>query len=387
MTSYRDSEGAFHEAARASTGSEDFGDEGYLDGLRMLLGSLDDEARLTDVGDLVMRGMIVEALKGRLRSESGFARFSGAEETPIDRPIFIVGLPRTGTTALHHLMAQNPVLQGLEIWLAGAPKPRPPRRAWAEDPDFVASDKQIRSLYERSPEMKAIHFMSAELPDECWRLFSQDFAHSSWEAQSYVPTYSKWWAQHDMRPAYRRHRRNLELIGHGEPSRRWLLKDATHLFALDALLDAYPDACIVQTHRDPAKLIGSVCSLCWSSRQPLNREDDPNAFGSATLALWERAIGSTMAARRGRPAAQFYDLPFERFVADPVRIVGEIHQYFGIDYPAEAAAAVAGFREVNPPGKHGGHSYRLSQWGLDAAKIRERFQPYAQEFDITPEDT
>lgn len=382
MNDFRASEDAFHEAAMASTGHDDFGDGAYREGLRTLLGALDDEAKLSEVGDLVLKGMIVEALKGRLRSESNFARFPGSAGAPVERPVFIVGLPRTGTTALHHLMAQNPALQSLELWLSGAPKPRPPRAAWSDDPDYVASDGQTRSLYARSPEMKAIHFMAADLPDECWRLFSQDFAHSSWEASASIPSYSRWWAQHDMRPAYRRHQRNIQLIGHREPERRWLLKDATHLFALDALLDVYPDARIVQTHRDPAKLIGSVCSLCWASRRPLNVEDDPDEFGRATLALWERAILSTMASRRKHPTAEFYDLPFERFISDPIGVVREIHDRFDLPYTDEAARAVQSFRDENPPGKHGDHAYDLSDWGLEAGEIVERFRPYIDEFDI-----
>lgn len=382
MNDFRASEEALHDAARASTGLDDFGDDAYREGLGALLDSLDSEARLTEVGDLVMKGMIVEALKGRLRSEASFARFPEASDAPIQKPVFIVGLPRTGTTALHHLMAQNPALQSLELWLTGAPKPRPARDTWPDDADFVASDAQTRALYERSPDMKAIHFMSAELPDECWRLFSQDFAHSSWEASATIPSYSKWWAGHDMRPAYRRHRKNVQVIGHREPDRPWLLKDATHLFAVDALLDVYPDARIVQTHRDPKRLIGSVCSLCWSSRRPLNVDEDPNAFGRSTLALWERAILSTMAIRRERPDAEFYDLPFEKFVADPVGVVAEIHERFDLPYSADAEARVTKFHQDNPPGKHGGHTYRLEDWGFESGEILERFRAYVREFDI-----
>lgn len=382
MTTFRDAESALHDAARAATGLDDFGDDGYLEGLRVLLGSLDDDARLNEVGDLVSRAVIVDALKARLHSEAGFTRFPQTADEPIRQPIFIVGLPRTGTTALHHLIAQNPALQGLELWLSGTPKPRPPRASWPSDRDFLASDRTIRQLYARSPEMKAIHFMSAALPDECWRLFGQDFAHSSWEAQSYVPGYSRWWARHDMRPVYRRHRRNLQLIGQPEPRRRWLLKDATHLFALEALFEVYPDARVVQTHRDPTKLIGSVCSLCWSSRQPLSDHHDAEAFGRATLALWERAIRSTMEVRRGLDPSRFYDLPFEKFLADPLGVVAEIHEWLGLEYSGEAEAGARRFREANPPGKHGDHAYELSDWGLRAGEILERFGDYVEEFGL-----
>ena len=382
MSSFRDSEEAFHEAARAATGLRDFGDARYREGLGVLLGALDDEAQLGEVGDLVLRAMIVQALQARLRMEASWAAAPAAADAPVDKAIFIVGLPRTGTTALQHRMLQNSALQGLELFLSGAPKPRPPREAWADDADFVASDRQTRSLYERSPEMKAIHFMAADLPDECWRLFSQDFAHSSWEAQCRIPSYSRWWAAHDMRPVYERHRRSLQLIGHREPDRRWLLKDATHLFALDALLDVYPDATIVQTHRDPVALIGSVCSLCWTTRQPLNEIDDPAAFGKATLALWERALFATMESRRAHPKARFIDIEFERFVDDPLAVVGNLHEALDVPYGADARARVERFHRDNPAGKHGRHAYDLAAWSLREEEIRERFRPYAETFDL-----
>ena len=258
--SFAADEEAFHEAARRATGLEDFGDAEYLEGLRVLLDSLDGEARLNPQGQLATRGMIVEALAARLRSEDGWAAHPEHADFPIGAPLVIIGLPRTGTTALHQLLSQDSGFQGLELWLATAPKPRPPRATWPDDDDFQACDVRMRRIYERSPAMRAIHFMAADLVDECWHLLAQSFAHSGWQANADVPSYARWWAGHDMGPAYERHRRNLQLIGHSDPDRRWLLKDATHLFDLEAFLRVYPDARIVHTHRDPVKLIPSVCS-------------------------------------------------------------------------------------------------------------------------------
>ncbi len=380
--SFREAEEALHREAREACGFDDFGDDEYLPGLRTLLESLDTEARLTSVGRMVVRSMIVEALVARLHTAHGRARFPECRDAPVAGPLVIVGLPRTGTTALQHLLAQSPDLQGLELWLASTPKPRPPREAWARDAGFRACDERMRFVAERSPDLQAIHPMAADLPDECWRLLSQSFAHSSWQANTNVPGYARWWASCDMRPAYRQHRRNLELIGHREPERRWLLKDATHLFALDAFLDVYPDAMIVQTHRDPLKLVPSVCSLCWAARRPLNESEDRARFGRATLELWERAILAAHRVRQGRSPEQFYDLPFERFASDPLGAVRDIHAYFDLPYDDEAEAAIRGFRERNPPGKHGEHAYALEDWGLDAGEIRERFRPYVEAYDV-----
>lgn len=382
MRSFRESEQALHDAARAQVGHDDFGDDAYLEGLRALLGSLDDDARLTPVGDLAIRGTLIDALKGRLHSERGWAASPACATVAIERPLVIIGLARTGTSALHHLLALDPALQGLPLWLAHTPRPRSPRAEWERDSDFCACDERMSALYQRSPQMRAIHHMAADQVDECWYLLSQSFAHSSWEANAYLPSYSKWWAQHDMRPAYERHRRNLQLIGQREPERRWLLKDSTHLFDLGAFLSVYPDAMIVHTHRDPVSVIASTCSLCWMAHEPLNEGADPASFGRATLALWQRAIDNSMAVRRRCDAAQFYDLQFRDFQRDPLAAIRDIYDHFGLPLSDVATTAMHRFRAENPPDKRGEHRYELDTWSLSVDEIRERFRPYVERFDI-----
>ncbi|MEE2677368.1 MAG: sulfotransferase [Myxococcota bacterium] len=379
------SEAEFHAAAREACGLEDFGDGEYREGLRALLESLDRDAALNPVGHLTLRGSIVEALVGRLLSEDGWARHPECTAAPVEQPLVILGLPRTGTSALQQLLAQDPALQGLEYWLSITPKARPPRNTWAEDPEFRSCDERLRLLYEQSPGMKAIHFMQAGAVDECWRLLSQSFAHSSWHAWANVAHYEHWWSRHDMRPAYQRHRKNLQLIGHREPEKRWLLKDSTHLFDLDAFLSVYPDARVIQTHRDPVRAIASVCSLCWAARQPLNENPDPAAFGRATLDLWERAVLGAVAARTKHDPAQFFDLPFGAFQSDPLAAIEAIYAHFGIAYSEAAETAMRRFRTENPRDKHGAHHYDVETWGLDPDEIRERFQAYVEAFDVPSE--
>jgi hypothetical protein len=185
-----------------------------------------------------------------------------------------------------------------------------------------------------------------------------------------------------MTPDYEHHKRNLQLIGHREADKRWLLKDSTHLFDLGAFLSVYPDAMIIHTHRDPVPVIASTCSLCWSSRQPLNDNADPIEFGKSALALWERAISNTMAVRRERDESRFYDLQFSDFQRDPLAAIGRIYDYFGLELTSRAEQAMRSFRADNPPGKHGSHSYQLEDYGLSADAIRERFQPYVERFGI-----
>ncbi len=368
----------YHEVAAEARGLHDFGKDDYREALSVLCQSLDEDAHLNPVGEFAFEAMITDALKARLLCEAGWRAAPEASELEIERPIVIIGLPRTGTTALHHLMAQDPGIQALEHWLQRTPKPRPPRTAWQDDPDFLTSVARVDLMFARSPEMRAIHEIEADLPDECWNTFSQNFVHSSYEANADVTQYAAWWATCDMVPVYERHKRNVQLIGHREPKKRWLFKDATHLFGPEALLEVYPDALIVQTHRDPVPMIGSVCSLCWSARDALNEGTDAQEFGRSTLALWERSINTMMKAREGRDPKQFYDLPFGQFVQDPVAAIRDIHRYFDLEFTAEAESATQEFRAAHPKGKHGAHEYTLEEWGLDEDEVRERFRRYTE---------
>ncbi|MEZ4354473.1 MAG: sulfotransferase [Myxococcota bacterium] len=395
MPGFSDSIEAFQDAARAARGLDDFGADDYREALGVLCRSLDTEARLTPVGREAVRGLIVDALIARLVLEAGWRRHPEAGEVPIEAPIVIVGLPRSGTTALHHLMSRSPGVQSLEHWLMRTPRPRPPRARWGEDPDFREAADRLESVYARSPAMRAIHEIEADLPDECWNLFAQCFAHSGWPANVDVPGYAAWWLECDMEPAYRRHRRAVQLIGLGAPPGgpgttppRWLFKDSTHLFALDALLATYPDARIVQTHRDPAQVLPSVCSLCWSSRAPLNETDDRKVFGRATLDLWQRGMDDFLRVRKqdeARHPERYLDLPFARFTADPIAAIREIHERFDLPWNGETEQTMRRFRAERPPGRHGGHRYGLEEWDLEADEIEARFAPYLRRFDVARE--
>lgn len=376
---------AMHAEAVAARGHDDFGRDDYREALGVLCEALDGDASLTPTGELAVRGMLVDALSARLDCEAGWARHPEAADHAVEAPLVIIGLPRTGTTALHHLMSRDPATQALEHWLMRTPKPRPPADRLRDDADFLAAEARVAMIFERSPDMKAIHEIEADLPDECWNLFAQQFIHSSYEANADVARYARWWIEQDLTPVYRRHRRNVQLIGHREPEKRWLFKDATHLFDLDALLAVYPDARIVQTHRDPVALIPSVCSLCWSARSALNEGTDPIAFGAATLDLWHRGIDDMMSARARHPEARFFDLAFDRFVADPIAAIAEIHDAFDLPFTDAAESAMRAFRAARPKGRHGAHRYALDDWGLDADAIRERFADYTRAYAVRDE--
>jgi len=376
---------ALHEAAIRTTGFEDFGDDEYREGFAVLMHALEEEADLSPMGRAVAAHMTVNALASRLHAERGWRDHSACLDAGIEGPLVIVGLPRTGTTALHHLLAHDPANQGLELWLGEFPMVRPPRAQWEKNDHFIRCRDTLAAQFDANPDLIAAHEMNADEVDECWHVFRQSFASVTFECTATVPSYSAWWSEHDMLAAYQRHRDNLKLIGHGSMEKRWVLKDPSHLFAMEALFDVYPGACVVLTHRHPVKLIPSVCSLNSRFRAGMDNTPDPVAHGREQLELWGRGIDRTMEARRSRDAARFFDMDFRDFVADPVAMVRRIYDHFGFELTPAVEQRLIDWQTANPQGKHGAHHYTLEEYGLSANAIEERFAAYLEEFQVTAE--
>ncbi len=377
MSVGRDSVGTvedLHASATKIAGLPDFGTDDYRDGLEVLLESYAREAGLTPQGNKVKRAFLRGALVARLFSEAAWKQYPEHVHIPIERPVFVTGLPRTGTTALHRLLTADPGHQGLEMWLSEVPQPRPPRQTWPDNPVFQRMQVAFEQHHVERPEFMGVHHMSAEQVEECWQLLRQSMRSVSFECLAHLPTYSAWLAKQDWRTAYRRHRRNLQLIGLRDADRRWVLKNPSHLFALPALLDAYPDALIVQTHRNPRTAIASVCSLNAQASAGWSTVYQGKVIGRDQLDLWARGLEEFMAARAQYPAAQFFDVRYEDFVADPIGTVESIYEHFGLDLSNEAISAM---RVLHTEGTTGArkprHHYELSDFGLTAEEVDQRF--------------
>src|SRR5215472_5920361 len=368
------SPGDLHASATKITGLADFGADDYRDGLAVLLDSCAREAGLTEAGTKVFRAFLRGALVARLLSEAGWARYPEHAGVAIERPIFVTGLPRTGTTALHRLLTADPAHQGPELWLTEVPQPRPPRETWAGDPVFG----RIQAMYERHhvahPEFMGVHYMAADQVEECWQLLRQSMRSVSWECLAHLPSYSAWLAGQDWTSAYRRHRRNLQLIGLPDRGRRWVLKNPSHLFAADALLAVYPDALVIQTHRAPRTAIASVCSLAAQASAGWSTTFTGPVIGRDQLELWARGLEQFWAVRARHDPAQFFDVDYAEFTADPVRTVEAIYAYFGLALTGPARAAMRALRAHSAPAGVGpAHRYALSDFGLTGEQVDERF--------------
>lgn len=378
---FRDAEQPLHDAASTATGLDDFGRDDYREGLRVLLESYDREASLSEAGRANTYGLLQSCLQGRLLARHGLRQRPDCREQPIERPVFIVGLPRTGTTVLHRLLAEDPANQGLEYWLGCAPMPRPPRAAWPAQPAFQRVDGELSALMAANPGLKAIHAMSADTVDECRLLLMQSFANVTFQSNAGVPSYAYWLAQTDLAPAYRHYADCLRLIGADAPGRRWILKDPSHLWAMGTLLQTFPDALIVQTHREPSQLIASVSSLVLNARRGNEPGVSPVQVGREQLDQWAKMLTRSMAVRERFPD-HFHDIYFSDFLADPLAVVKAIYARLGTALSAAGEAAMRRWIAANPQHQHGGHRYAAADFGLDQAAIRARFADYSRRFGL-----
>lgn len=365
-------------AAVRTTGLSDFGWVEGTDheaGLRLLAEDLaSPEAGLTPLGNYFQRSEVKGALVGRLLTQARFTEHPEHAEVPIERPVFVMGLPRTGTTALHRLLHADPVAQGLEMWLTQFPQPRPPRETWEDDPIFTAMQQAFSAHHVESPDFMGIHYMDATTVEECWRLLRQTGKSNSYESLAHVPRYTAWLQTQDWTDAYARHKQNLQLVGLNDTDKRWVLKNPSHMTALDALMTVYPDALVVYTHRDPVVCIASSCSLSAETTVGHSTTYTPEVVGSTQLDLWSRAYHAYHDARPSYDDAQFADVAFADLVADPLGVVRGVYEQFGLDFTPEAQAAVAEIdRESKQGGKAPSHRYSLADYGLEEADVRKAF--------------
>ncbi|MQA60197.1 MAG: sulfotransferase, partial [Actinophytocola sp.] len=299
-----------HASATKITGLTDFGEDDYLEGLEVLFSSYQQEAELPPLGNSVHRAFLRGALVSRLISEAGWRQYPEYADVPIERPIFVTGLSRTGTTALHRLLTADPAHQGLELWLTEVPQPRPPRDTWQDNAVYRGIEAAYQQHHVANPEFMGLHYTAADTVEECWRLLRQCSKSVSYECLAHLPTYSRWLVGQDWTGAYARHRRNLQLIGLLEPGKRWVLKNPSHLFALDELLATYPDAMVIQTHRAPRTAIASTCSLSLATTADWSTAFTPRQIGRSQLDLWARGLEGFTAARARHDPAQFYDVSY-----------------------------------------------------------------------------
>ena len=374
------------QAASDASGLDDFGPRDFEAGFDVLLEAYAQESRLTELGRQLVHDEIVGDLVGRLQVVEQLKRRPEIRETRLERPIFILGLPRSGTTTLHHLLQQDPDSQVLEYWLGVVPKSRPPRDTWQADPDFQRVAEVLRLTYEADPNLRALHDVSAEGAGECRFVFRHLFKDDSYDHTAHLPSYRAWFDAQPMDDVYRWYHDVLKLIEYPSRGKRWILKYPPHLRCLHELFREFPEACVIHTHRDPARVIPSYASLLAHFSAVYEERVDPHEIGALSARLWQERIAQGLRARKalGRES-QFVDLHFREVLADPVGSLQRAFEAFGLPLSEVAVERMHAWIAHHQPERHGVHDYSAETYGLDAAELSDAFADYRAHFDIPPE--
>ncbi len=372
-------------AARRESGLRDFADESFREPLRELLSSLEEEAQLHPLGRLLLRQSLVRALVNRLRLEDLCRRHPEIGELPVREPVFVLGLQRTGTTLLHRLLTCEPSLRPLLSWEALNPAPFPGEAArGGRDPRMRLAEIAERGLRYLAPEFFAIHPVEAHAPEEDVLLLDLSFMSPTADATLSVPRYSAWIRDTDQRPSYRMFRRAIQLLLWQRPG-RWLGKTPHHLENLDVLLDVFPDAKIIQTHRDPVRVVASYASMMAHGRAVFSDRVDAHEVGEQLAGRAVRAVTRAMQVRERASGESFCDVAYPDLLADPLKEIRRIYDFLGLPLAPTIEASMQRWLAANPQNKRGVHRYRLEDFGLDRAQLERSFEPYRQRFGISPE--
>ena len=370
-------------AARAAK-SDEFGDESFLDALPVLSDAISREADLSWLGRVMFRQQLLGFLQNRFSVYRYRAAHPEVAGVPIERPLFVVGYPRTGTTILFNLLAQDPANRVPLSWEVQFPDPPPQGETFSTDPRIDKARKYFGYMDIMAPSLASIHEVGAEVPQECMPIVAQTMLGPQFNVTFNVPSYQAWVDQQSHAPAYTYHRHYLEHLQSKHMKDRWVLKSPTHLHSLDALLAEYPDARFIITHRDPAKTMPSLASLYYVIRGLASDSVDPHALGQQVMEWWATAADLSMAARDKHTdkADQFIDIQFEEIMADPVAALGRAYERFEMPWSGDIEERMRAFLADNPRGKHGAHRYEIEDFGMTLGQIRERFEGYCRAYDI-----
>ena len=371
------------DGARAATGLHDFGSPYYREGLERTVDALNNEAELSEIGNVIQHATISNALIQRLKVEDTYAQHPEIDDEVVGGPVFVIGLPRTGTTALSQLVAADPQFRSLRMWESQAPTPPPETATQDSDPRIAQAEEGLRMLDEMFPLMKTMHNSEATAATECQDLMGMSFRTFHFDGAVRVPSYLDWLMHCDMRETYTFHRRVLKLLQWHCPPTLWHLKTPVHMFALDALIEAYPNAKFLWSHRDPAKVMGSVCSLIQYVRSWSSDRDDPEELGAEQLDSWAEAVRRAMDFRRRLGDNRFADVAFADLQHDPVGTLRAGYASLGLTFSEETQRAVEQWADEHKPGSRGAHDYELSDYGLTPEGVRERFGDYLRTYDAT----
>jgi hypothetical protein len=371
----------FVDGALDATGLDDFGTGAWRDGLEVLCDALDTEARLNDVGRASLDARIAGWLAERLRVVDWRARHPEIAAEQLEPPVVVMGLPRTGTTALSHLLAQDPHTRSLREWESAGLTPPPEAATYTTDPRIAAVQAGMDAAHAMLPELKALYDAEAMSPAEAIDVMGLSMRCFQLDGMAWIPSYLDWLLDCAMAPAYAFHREVLQLLQWRCPPRRWQLKNPSDVFWLGELDALYPGATFVWTHRDPAKVLPSVCDLMALIGRMGSEHYSALALGPRQVELWAEGVERGMATREQLGEHRFVDVAMDDLVRDPLREIERIYAGAGWELTGEAGDAMRAWVDAHPQGRHGEHRPDPADFGLDLDAVRDRFAAYLDRFD------
>jgi hypothetical protein len=375
----------FAESVRRFTESPGFWSDQIESPLRVLLNAYESEAALSALGRLAVRWDIARYLANLRRLAEEEHRDPEIGSEAIEAPIVITGLPRSGSTFLHTLLAEDPANLVLRCWQAIYPYPEDGRKG--VDHLALRVDRQLRSFALLTPGIRNLYPLDGRAPQECTEITAHIFQSLRFEATHHVPSYKHWLKNCGHLAAYRFHRRFLRHIQHQNPGRRWVLKSPDHVFAIEALASVYPDARIVFMHRDPKRVIPSVAQLTEALRVPFTRRIDLRQIGRQVTDDWTAGATRMIDVIRSGlfPPERIFHLHYQDMVSRPLDAIRRLYRHFGLTLGADAAERIGAAIAAKPDGGYGRNSYSFDRHGLDPDDLHERFRDYTRYFDVALE--
>ncbi|HQR04398.1 MAG: sulfotransferase [Proteobacteria bacterium] len=378
------------EASKRADGLTDFGPEDFRPGLEAVISAMNGEGGLSELGEQILGGRIIEMLKNRLVIEDYFYRYPEIADEQIEGPIVIVGLPRTGTTLLQRILSVDPRFYPILWWETRYPAPvNDPATDKGPDPRIDLAKAEVKALIEANPVLMSIHPWDATGADEEGMLLEHSFR-SFFDAYVDIPGYTRWMWDNDQTPAYEYLKRVLKFVQwqkrqRGIQAGPWVLKAPHHLRQIDVLFKVFPDTRVIQTHRDPLQTIPSIASFHFNLWQVYMKNPDPTRVGRQWSDIWARGMQETMQYRDASAADRFLDIWFADTLTKPLEVVKTIYDFLGYSFPEDTKEKMQVFLEANSRDKRPVHDYTMEYFGLSEAQIRQDFAGYRARY-IEPHD-
>jgi Sulfotransferase family len=369
--------------ARAATSLDDFGEDSFREGLEILVASADTQARFNERGREIFDGQIVDLLSRRLEIEYWYKLHPEIDAQQIVAPLIGLGLPRTGSTALSCLLAEDRAARSLRTWESQAPCP-PPQTATEHTDSRIAAAARQQALQEQLvPNLRALLPLSPTAPMECQSFMGYDFKSQVFQAFAQIPDYSEWLNHKaDLVPTYKYVKRVLKLLQWRCPPTHWRLKNPSHILFIAALDQVFPDARYWMTHRDITSVIPSVADLYYAFARGLCDHVDREYLAKLNESCWELGMRRLIAFRDAGNEHRFFDIQFASLMKDPFPTLEDLYRFLDEPLTDETRQRMERWRRDTPREGHGQHTYDAATFGIDIGRLRERFRFYSDRFLI-----